>query len=56
MISKINNPEVNQFIQEHINDDSVELALKTDEFPNLPTREIAGRAEICLISEILYAT
>lgn len=41
MISKINNPEVIQFIQDHINDDPAELILQSKKFTGLPIREIA---------------
>ncbi len=41
MISKINNPEVIRFIQEHLNDDPSDIALQAKKYPELPIREIA---------------
>ncbi len=41
MISKINNPEVIRFIQEHANDDPADIALQARKYPELPIREIA---------------
>ncbi|MFV1885049.1 MAG: class I SAM-dependent methyltransferase [Balneola sp.] len=41
MISKINNPEVLQFIQKHLNEDPAEIALQAKRYPDLPIREIA---------------
>ncbi|MBO6524195.1 MAG: RsmD family RNA methyltransferase [Balneolaceae bacterium] len=41
MISKINNPEVIRFIQEHANNDPATIALQARKYPELPIREIA---------------
>lgn len=41
MISKINNPDVIRFIQDHLNNDSADIALQAKKYPDLPIREIA---------------
>lgn len=41
MISKINNPEVKQFIQDHLTSDPAELVLSEAKYPSLPIKEIA---------------
>lgn len=41
MISKINNPEVIRFIQDHLNNDSADIALQAKKYSDLPIREIA---------------
>lgn len=43
MISKLSNPEVIKFIQDHINDDPFKLALAANKFPDLPIKEIAAQ-------------
>ncbi len=43
MISKINNREVLQFIQAHLNHDPAEIALQSKKYPDLPIREIASQ-------------
>ncbi|GAB5409074.1 MAG: hypothetical protein BalsKO_14390 [Balneolaceae bacterium] len=41
MISKINNPEVIQFIQDHLTQDPSKLVLSVSKYPDLPIKEIA---------------
>lgn len=41
MVSKINNPEVIQFIQDHLKSDPAELVLSAKKYSDLPIREIA---------------
>ncbi len=43
MISKLTNPDVIEFIQENLNEDPSEIALKANKFPELPIREIASQ-------------
>lgn len=43
MVSKINNPEVIQFIQDHLKDDPIELVLQAKKYPEFPIREIASQ-------------
>ena len=43
LISKLDTPEVIQFIQENLNENPAKLALKATKFPNLPIREIADQ-------------
>ncbi len=43
MVTQLTNPEVIQFIQDHINDDPNDLMLKADRYPDLPIREIAAQ-------------
>jgi 16S rRNA G966 N2-methylase RsmD len=41
MIDHLNKPEVQQFIQDHLQDDPAELALQSSKYPDLPIKEIA---------------
>lgn len=43
MVAQLTNPEVIQFIQDHINEDPNTLMLKAKRYPSLPIREIAGQ-------------
>ncbi len=41
MISKLINPKVIQFIQDHLDVDPVELVLKGNTYPDIPIKEVA---------------
>ena len=41
MISKLFNPKVIQFIQDHLDVDPAELVLKSDAYPDIPIKEVA---------------
>ncbi len=43
MISKINNREVIQFIQDHLKTDPIQLVFESKKYPDLPIREIAAQ-------------
>ncbi|MCG8372716.1 MAG: class I SAM-dependent methyltransferase, partial [Balneolales bacterium] len=43
MISKLINPEVQEFIQQHVEEKPTDIALKVQKYPHLPIREIAGQ-------------
>lgn len=43
MISKINNREVIQFIQDHLKSDPIQLVFESNKYPDLPIREIANQ-------------